>query len=150
MPLIDAQNRFMNAQAVTATAIGADVINNLPGQKFNNTVRDIGAGEQLFLAIDVKEAATAAGAATVTFSLESDSTINLATAPTIHATTGAIAKTALTLNAQIFLPVPPAAYGQFVGVRATVATGPLTAGRFTAYLTTQPSTTRFGAKNYEV
>jgi hypothetical protein len=136
MAIIDAQNLFSDAQAVTATAISTNVIDTSPLGA--NTGRDLGAGNPLYLVIVVGTAATAAGAATVTFSLESDSTADLATSATVHFTTAAIPKASLTAGAvvaAIALPVGPTAnYEKFLGVRYTVATGPLTAGTFTAML----------------
>lgn len=132
--LIDKRNEFQDAVAVTASAI-SDVI-------------DLGATpalralamQHLNLVITCDEAATAAGAATVTFSLESDSTANLATSATVHYSTAAIAKTALTLGSYVCkVPLPiDATYERYLGVRFTVATGPLTAGKFSAYLTPVP------------
>lgn len=133
--IIDKLDLFSDLQAVTASAISD--VRDL-GPLSGNTGRDLGAGEPLWLVILVGTAVTAAGAATVTFSLESDSTADLATSATVHWTSAAIAKTALTAGAvvaKIPLPLGPTAnYERFLGVRYTVATGPLTAGTFTAAL----------------
>jgi hypothetical protein len=85
--------------------------------------------------VQVEEAATAAGAATVTFSLESDSTANLATSPTVHVTTAAIGKATLVVGYKFAYQLPRGSYEKYLGTRYTVATGPLTAGKFSAYLT---------------
>jgi len=129
--IIDKRNEFQDAVAVTASAI-SDVID----LGATPTLRSL-AMQALYLVITCDEAATAAGAATVTFSLESDSTANLATSATVHYTTPAISKTALTLGSTVCrVPLPiDATYERYLGVRFTVATGPLTAGKFSAYLT---------------
>lgn len=123
-------------QAVTATAISTNVVDlrqsNLP------LLADEGiSGPELWLVIQVTQTATAAGAATVTFSLESDSTADLATSPTVHFVTAAIGKATLVAGFFAVQTQMPSAltYERFLGVRYTVATGPLTAGLFLAYLT---------------
>jgi putative aminopeptidase FrvX len=134
--ILDERTEFADAQTVTATAI-SDVID----LGATPTLRSLGAGEPLYLVVSVDEAATAAGAATVTFSLESDSTADLATSATVHAATAAIGKAALTLGSTVaVIPLPVAAtYERYLGVRFTVATGPLTAGKFSAFLTPNPA-----------
>jgi hypothetical protein len=128
--IIDTLNAFLAAQAVTDSAI--------------SSVIDLGAtpslsglaSEECYLVIRVHTTATADGAATVKFSLESDSTADLATAPVAHFSTTAVAKESLTAGAVVVavkLPIEQAK--RYLGVRYTVATGPLTAGKFDAYLT---------------
>lgn len=132
--LIDLYNQFSDSQAVTSTAISTNVIN---ATHLSNTLKDLGQGEDLYLQIVCTESATAAGAATVTFSFESDSTADLATSATTHWSSAAIGKASLTAGtvvATVCLP-PGVTYEAYLGVRYTVATGPLTAGKFTAFLT---------------
>lgn len=127
----DLLNQFSDQAAVTTTALLTNVI-DLGPLAAGNAIRDIGAGEPEFLHILVEAAVTAAGAATVTFTLESDSEPTLATSPTVHWTSGAIGKATLVAGYEFKVPLPPGAYERYLGVRATVATGPLTAGTFTA------------------
>lgn len=142
---VDKQAEFADSQVVTATAISTNVID----LGATNTLKDIGAGEDVYLIVQVDAAATAAGAATVTFSLESDSTADLATSATVHYTSTAIAKTALTLGStQLVVKLPPGSYERYLGVRFTVGTGPLTAGSFSAFLTTNAQAWRPYARNY--
>jgi len=129
---LDYENEFSDSQAVTATAISTNVLDlgSTP------TLRDIGQGIPLFLVIQVDTAATAAGAATVTFSLESDSTADLATSATVHWTSSAIGKATLVAGYMVIaMALPMGDYERYLGVRYTVATGPLTAGAFSAFLT---------------
>lgn len=129
---LDAQNLFSDSQEVTATAISENVIDLGPVD--DNTLQDLH-GEPIYLVIQVTEAAAAAGAATVTFTLESDSTADLATSATTHFSSGAIGKADLTLGAQpVVVALPKGDYERYLGVRFTVATGPLTAGEFDAFL----------------
>jgi hypothetical protein len=142
--IIDLQSRFSGSttaagvtsgQAVTTTAISDNVIDLRNAA--TPALADEGLhGGPMFLVILTTVAATASGAATVTFSLESDSTADLATSATVHWTTSAIGKATLIVGyivARIKLPLGD--YERYLGVRYTVATGPLTAGSFLAYLT---------------
>lgn len=128
--IADAQLQLSAAQAVTASAVSTNTIDL-------GTARDLGAAD-LNIVITVDEAATAAGAATVQFQVISSAAANLGS-PTVLAQTDAIAKTELTLGRRpIVLEVPRAIMlaqpiGQrYLGLNYVVATGPLTAGKFTA------------------
>lgn len=122
--IIDKLLQVSDAQAVTATAASTDVIDA------GHAGRDIGAGEQLFAVFTVSEAAAAAGAATVVFAVQdsannSDFVSVVATAP--------IGKADLVVGKHIVLPLPPG-MRRYVRAHFTVATGPLTAGKFSAQI----------------
>lgn len=123
---IDRSLQVSNEQAVTVTAASTDVIDF--GQANPNT----GLTDQLTMAITVDEAATAAGAATVTFAVQ-DSADNSSWADV--AATAAIGKAALPAGAQVLVPMP-LQHRRYVRVNYTVATGPLTAGKFSAQVVT--------------
>lgn len=132
---VDASDEFWDSTAVTSTAI-SNVIPLTSG----NTTRNIAVGEPVYIEIWVDTAAAAVGSATVTFSLESDSTADLATSPTVHWTSAAIGKATLVAGYNVYTAaIPSGSYQAFLGLRATVATGPLTAGAFSAFLTHSPS-----------
>lgn len=125
MALIDVQALFSDEQVVTATAVSSNFYDT------QLVKRNIGRiGQRIKITVD--EAVTAAGAATVTFEIvsadNSDGTGNV----TVLASSGAIGKAALTLGATGADFDIPDTNQRFVGTRYTVATGPLTAGRFTA------------------
>lgn len=123
---------FSDSQAVTATAVSTGIVD----LGATPATRNLGAVDDLYLTIVCTETAAAAGAATVTFSLESDSTADLATSATVHTSTGAIGKAALTAGAKVAqIKIPNGDYERYLGVRYTVDTGPLTAGKFDAFLT---------------
>lgn len=131
---VDSKLEFSDAQAVTSTAISTNVID----LGDDNTLQDIGAGEPMYLVVLTQTAATDVSSdATLTVSLESDSTANLATSATVHYTTGALAFAAFspagTVLAAVRLPIGN--YERYLGMRYTVANGPLTAGNFDAFLT---------------
>lgn len=138
--MLDKQNEFSDSQAVTVTAISTNVIDTMPGLRAGPT-SNLGGPESIYLVIEVDTTFTAGGAATLTASLESDSTANLATSPTVHYATAAIPVASLTAKSKIVAPVglPFGAYERYLGVRYTVGTGPMTAGAVSAYLTRDPS-----------
>lgn len=137
--ILDAQNELSDSQAVTATAISTNVIDlGAPGTPIGGAAaltKDLAKGRTVPLTIQVDTSATAAGAATVTFSVETDSTADLATSPTVAWTSAAIGKATLVEGYEIHLPaIPIPANERYLGVRYTVATGPLTAGAFSAFI----------------
>ena len=134
--ILDALIEFSDAQAVTSTAISTNVADL--GPVTDNTLRDIGTGEPLYLVVQTAVACTDTGNdATLTVTLESDSTANLATSPTVHFSTGALAFSAFAPAGAVVAAVrlPAGLYERYLGVRYTVANGPLTAGAFDAFLT---------------
>lgn len=124
--IIDKLLQVSNEQVVTASAASTDVIDL--GQANPN----LGLNQNTTLSITTDEAATAAGAATVTFSLQ-DSADNSSFADV--AVTAAIGKATLVAGYQILLPVPPV-LRRYVRVNYTVATGPLLTGKFSAQIVT--------------
>ena len=132
--ILDSLLEMADAQAVTATAISSNVIDL--GPVADNATRDIGTGEDTYLVISVDTTFTAGGAATLTAALVSDSTVNLATSPTTHATPlNAVAVASLVAGTQYALKLPPGSYEQYLGIQWTVGTGPMTAGKINAFLT---------------
>jgi hypothetical protein len=123
---IDKQLQVSDAQAVTASAASTDVID------YGQTNPNSGLNDNVVLAITVDEAATAAGAATVVFSVQ-DSADNSSFAD-VYATT-TIGKATLVAGYQILIPMPYR-HRRYVRVYYTVATGPLTAGKFSAQVVT--------------
>lgn len=145
---IDLQSRFSGSttaagvttgDAITATAISGNVMDLRNGLLGAQATADESINEHnLWWSVIFDTAATAAGAATVTITLESDLLATLASAPVVHFTTAAIGKATLVAGSvpvQTQLPtgalVP---YKRFLGVRYTVATGPLTAGSALSFL----------------
>ncbi|MHC8403594.1 Bbp16 family capsid cement protein [Pseudomonas sp. TMB3-21] len=148
---VDKQAEFSDSQVVTATAISTNVYDLFPvGNGVNsNTVRDIGVGEDVYLVVQVDAAATAAGAGTVTVTLESSTTADLATAPTVHFSSKAYALAELTANKTLMaIKLPADAYKRYIGVRYTVGTGPLTAGSFSAFFAKDIQAFRAYVKGY--
>lgn len=122
--IIDKLLQVSNEQVVTVSAASTDVID------FGQVNPNSGLNQNLTVAVTVDEAAAAAGAATVTFSVQ-DSADNASFADV--GVTAAIGKAALPLGAQVLIPMP-AQHRRYVRVYYTIGTGPLTAGKFSAQI----------------
>lgn len=109
-------------QAVTVTAPSTDVID------FGQANPNVGLSDRSTMAVTVNVAATAAGAATVTFVIQ-DSADNTTWADV--SSSGAIPKTALTAGYQLAMPMPTK-LRRYCRLNYVVGTGPLTAGTFSA------------------
>lgn len=123
---IDKNLQVSNAQAVTDTAASTDVID------FGQTNPNVGMDDRSSMVITVDTSAAAVGAATVMFSVQ-DSADNATFADV--AVTAAIAKETLVAGHQIVIPMPTK-LRRYCRVNYTVATGPLTAGAFSAQVVT--------------
>lgn len=147
---VDKQAEFSDAQAVTATAISTNVMDLVSNSSGKNITRDIGTGQDVYLVVSTTVQPTAAGAATVTVTLESDDNVGL-TSPTVHFTSKAFALAEMAPNVgMVAIKLPAGNYERYLGVRYTVATGPLTAGNFDAFLTTDVQAWRAYDRNYTV
>lgn len=123
---IDKNLQVSDAQAVTVTAASTDVID------FGQTNPNVGMDDRSSMVITVDTAAEAAGAATVTFAVQ-DSADNSSFADV--AVTTAIGKATLVAGYQHVIPMPTK-LRRYCRVNYTVATGPLTAGAFSAQVVT--------------
>jgi len=145
---VDKFAEFSDIQAVTATAISTNVMDLNPAFKLNTNGVDIGTGQDVYLIVQVDVAAAAAGAATVVVTLESSSAAGL-TSSNVHLTSKTLALTDMTAGKTLMaVKLPTDTYLRFLGVRYTVATGPLTGGSFSAFLTTDVQAYRAYARNY--
>ena len=135
---LDAQNMFSDAQAVTTTAISTNVIDL--GPTTDNTTRDVGTGEPLYLVITVDTPPTSGGAATAQFTLASGDTASIATNGTasVHFQTKAFTIAEMTAGAvlaAVALPIEGVAYKRYLGILQTTATAAFTGGKINAFLT---------------
>lgn len=124
---IDKNLQVSNAQAVTASAASTDLINY--GQANPNS----GLDDRSSMVFTTDTAATAAGAATVVFSIQDCDTEGGTYVDVVAS--GAIPKDSLVAGYQHILPMPTK-HRQYVRGYYTVATGPLTAGAFSAQVVT--------------
>lgn len=146
---VDKQIEFSDSQAVTATAISSNVYDTqsvtkggtaVAGERSPNAFLDLGTGtDHLYLVVSTAVLATDSGSdATLTISLESADDVGLTTNATVHYQSAAIpfASFANAGSQLVRVQLPTSLYRRYLGVRYTVAAGPLTAGAFDAFLTT--------------
>lgn len=124
--ITDRELTFSDGQAITATANSTDVI-SLDGYR-------IGRGQNLRFYVQIDEAFTADGAATLNVEFVQADNAALTTNAEVLYATGVKALAALGKTPKkFFVDVPaPANTRNFAGVKYTVATGPMTAGKITA------------------
>lgn len=147
---VDKQAEFSDSQVVTASAVSTNIYDTFPvGNGVNsNPSRDIGGGEDVRLVIQVDTTATAAGAATVTVTLESADNAAL-TGSTVHFTSQAYPLASLGGGKTLAVVTLPAdSYKRYIGLRYNVGTGPLTAGAFSAFITKDVPSFRAYQKGY--
>lgn len=141
--ILDKGNLVSSAQAVTSSAGSTDVIDL-------SQARAIGDGEELEFFVNVDTAATAAGAATVTFQVQTDDN-SAFSSPTTVIQTDAIPKATLVAGYQIKIPLPDGATPErYLRLYYSVATGPLTAGAFTAGLVLDVQNSRAYPSGYTI
>lgn len=145
--LIDLQSTFSGvtavdgtktAQAITATAISTNVIDLR--QAGSPATADEGIdGTDLYLVVKVIQAFNTLTSLTIT--LESDSTANLATAPVVHYSKSVLLA-ALTANSEpIRVQLPSDDYKRFLGMRYTVVGSAPTTGSILAFMAGTPQRT---------
>lgn len=132
--ILDLQTMFSGAvaadgtktgQSITATAISTNVL-DLRQPNGAPTLVDEGIlGTDVWLEVRAKTAAAGGDAAkTLTITLESDSTANLATSATVHYSTPAILGSAITAGALLArIKLPSGNYERYLGLRYTVSAG---------------------------
>jgi hypothetical protein len=123
---IDKALQVSDEQVVTVGAASTDSID------FGQADPNVGLDDRSNMVITVDEPVTAAGAATVTFSVQ-DSPDNASF--TNVAVTDAIGKAELAAGEQIVIPMP-VKLRRYCRVYYTVGAGPLTAGKFSAQIVT--------------
>lgn len=126
--ILDKELMMSEAQVVTATAASTNVIDL--GARLG---LDPGLSDDLWLQIRVDTTATASGSATVTFALQTDDDEAFGSATTLWTST-AIGKATLVAGYNVVRMRLPLGVERYVRVYYTVATGPLTAGKFDAFI----------------
>tara|TARA_Y100001963_G_C6683416_1_gene400977 strand:- start:10 stop:465 length:456 start_codon:yes stop_codon:yes gene_type:complete len=138
--ILDERAEFCDATALNTGGAGTYLVGDVIDLE---TARDIGAGHQMYLVIQVDTAVTSGGSATVKFHLASDSVAAIAAdgSETIHLSTDAIGKATLVAGYELCIPVPPQmsmAFERYVGVEQVTGTAAVTAGKINAFLTYDP------------
>lgn len=126
--ILDKDNLFSDAQAVTATAASTNVIDL-------GTARDIGNGEPLEILVVANETFdSAADGASLTISVETDSDEGFGTAVTVQESVS-IPEADLAAGEQVFkVKLASADFSRYVRLNYTVAGENFTAGTLTAGL----------------
>lgn len=124
-----ADNRGLN------TAVGTNVVGDVVDT--TSTKADIGTGEPVYFVLQVSTDVTSAGAATVSFTLESSISVSLVhTTNLVHVATKTYSPDELKAGNVLFAgPIPSGVVRRYLGVRSTVAAAALTGGRISAFLT---------------
>ncbi len=133
--ILDERNEFCDATSAVL-GLGLDaIIGDVIDLGATPTLRDLGAGEPMYLVLQVTT--TFVGATSTTkFDLVSDSDAALTTSKTTHATTGAIPVATLVEGYTKVIPLPSeATYERYLGLWETNATAAVTAGAINAFLT---------------
>jgi len=127
--ILDSKNLFSDQQAITVTARSTNVVDTTA------VARDIGVGEQLFVAITCSQTFTLnTGTPTLTITIETDDNPGFSSTAVISSNP-AIALAALTANMEpLYLPIQPGAWERYLSVNYTVAGGSFTLGKLTAAL----------------
>lgn len=142
--ILDSQSEFSDAQAVTATAISTNVLDLFSvlggaGASISPNARiDVGDADALYIVVQTNTACTDVGSdATLTVTVESADDAALTTNAIVHLTTGTLAFANFSAQGTqlIKAKLPKALYRRYLGIRYTVASGPLTAGAFDAFAT---------------
>lgn len=129
MAILDKFLQYSDKQAVTVTAVSTNVVD--AGATKNAAIgRDLGAGTPLYLFLNVSQTFTAAGAATLTATLQ-DSADNATFADVASVGPLSLAQLTAGKGFNVGFPVPTRRYTR---VNYTVATGPMTAGIVSAHI----------------
>jgi hypothetical protein len=148
MAFIDRNLEFSDAQAVTSTAISTDQYDTLTATTANGTSIfpngriDFGVNAHApWIVVSTNTTCTDTGSdATLTVTLETADDSAGTTNATVLATSGTLAFAAFASAGTLLLQaqIPSARLRRWLYVRYTVASGPLTAGAFDAYLSLNP------------
>lgn len=161
MAYVDTQIEFSDSQAVTATAISTNVYDlfsmSTGGSATDlspNTRIDVGSGEDVYLIVNTAVAVTDASSdATLVVTFETADDITLTTnVQTVFSTGTPLAFAAFSVAGTnlVRIKIPAFAYRRYIGVRYTVAAGPLTAGAFDAYISTGVDANRIYKSGFTV
>lgn len=134
--ILDMENMLSWKQAITVTANSTNVIDLGPNHWANASGRD----REIPLFIDINEAFTAGGAATLNVAIQSSNTENFSGTPKVHHSLD-FALTDLTTTGRMPQSLAlPADVLRYVRAVYTVGTGPMTAGQISIGVTASRQT----------
>lgn len=161
MAIRDSELIFCTATAPTSTNIclagnildiGPLADGTFPSGPYSNKGRDLGAGEPMWLEIDITTSAlSAASASVISFEWVTASSSALSSF-TVLASTATFSSTDLLINTRILMPLPAslAAYRRYVGVNCRITNGVLSALAYSAFLVKMPDTYVARAAGFKV
>lgn len=148
--MLDLQNLLSDSQSIAAAAgtvvctnaIDLGAAGTIPAgfQARGGAPHDIGRAGNQTLLVQIDEAVTSAGAATVDFQLIMSANSDLSS-PTVLQTTGVIGKATLVVGYQARLALPVGISARYLGVQYVIGTAATTAGKATAALVSDKQTT---------
>lgn len=144
----DAQNLFEDAAAFTATRISTNVIQR--NATDNATINVAGGKYPPRLVVTVTTAFVNPGTSELVLTLESDSTADLATSPTVHLTTANLAASMTSTGVILDVPFPTDDYEAFIGLRLTNAGANWTSGNLSAAIVIDSDDQRKYANRSEI
>lgn len=137
--IMDMRTQFGNAKSLIANAGARTILGDVVPLDVTGMNLGITCTPVFCNILITEDVAAAVGAANITFKFESDSTADLATSPTVHFATAAIAKGNLTKGTIVAsFPLPLGTYKKYLGVTFTPDTNNITAGKATAFLSLDP------------
>lgn len=126
--LFDAQNKYSDAQAVTAAAASTNIIDH-------GIARNMGVGENLYLVVICDVAMTDASSnSTLAVTLETDNDVAFGSATTAAQTIGTFAALSAIGTRLVARLAPSALNERYSRLYYTPANGDLSTGSFTAFL----------------
>jgi len=141
--ILDAQNLFSDAQAVTASAASTNLIDL-------GADRDLGTGKPVYVVVQVDVAMTDSGSdSTITVTAQTDAAAAFGS-PTTAQTLGTFAALSAIGTRLIMALQPGQIVERFLRLYYTAANGSLSTGSFTAYLTTDLQQARTYADNITI
>jgi hypothetical protein len=142
--ILDGQNLFSDAQAITSSAASTNLID------LKSTTTYAGTGKPLYVVSLVDTAMTDASSnSTVTVTIQSDSTSAFGSAATVLSLTAFAATAAAGTVVKGVIP-PDTNCERYIRAYYTVANGALTTGAFTTFITTDLETYRTYADGFTI
>ena len=150
MAYLDGEAEFSDAQAVTATAISANVIDLLAAQGGGSAITaDVTTSLPAGLRLNVEAAATFTGTGTLAVQLVSATDPALVAGAVVHFTSGAVVGNTVLAGAKLLdCGIPPGAYKRYLGLRFVVSG--TASGSVNAYLAVGTSSLRPYRGNFKV
>ena len=128
--ILDNQTLLSDQQAITTSANSVNVIDLGPIR--SGMVRDIGKGKPIPILIQVTETFAAAGAATMSVSLQTDDNPLFTSPRTVGSVSGVLVADMRPGKDITIDYIPRGTNERYLRLNYTVITGPMTAGRITA------------------